>query len=302
MDTTSNRRSRPEFPDAPRGRSARRPGCRRVVGAMVLVAAAAIVWGQSFVRNPKDPPRFQTDGYKLTLRELEFGTEIEWGERPKREHELSIEGAVAPPKDKDVVALRKDLKAVKALDAMDKDRVVREDETRRRSRDRYRDGSFSAVLDGSAEVELNRLNLTGSAAFIRTLTVETEALIAERRESLRLPAVVSKEWTRVVGAAAVRIESLKLDDERMLTVVVRSKRRSGGPVGPFADEVAALDGKGIELGRARWSRGDPLAEEVRLTAEFKLAGAEPHKFIRLVFVTEHKTEKVAFEIRDVFGQ
>ena len=58
---------------------------------------------------------------------------------------------------------------------------------------------------------------------------------------------------------------------------------------------------GEELGKGRWTEGDPFSKAGTYTAQFKLSGKQTHQSFRMDLVTKSTVEKLSFEVTGIFA-
>jgi len=265
----------------------------------VIVAAAAVCLAAFRQTDKESLPAFKSEGYTLTCTQLESRSKIDLAEKGSGEHTLSIKATLTAPEREDVVAVTKALNAVEALDREQTD-LIKRDQAKGKTSEKYQRGTFTFLRDGTADVEVKDLKLTGNPYRLRSMTVEAKVVVAGQRENKRLAAVVMGQEEELVAGLAVRIESIRVTAKREFTIVVYYKRNAAGPAAPFVEQLQVLDEDGTEIGASRWSEGDPFAETGSLTAKVKLRGQAPHKHVRLVAVTECEAKTLAFQMKNIF--
>lgn len=277
----------------------------RHVAAVVLLAGIT----SAIASNWKPPvtgagPAFRSQGdrkgqdYILAFSKAKLGSEEEYDASGKTRYTLNVEGSVNAPPKLDVVAVRKRLQIRQAIDANGRDlvKLVKSPSTEPGTTG----ATYNAFYNSVANVELPISELTRHATAIQRMTLETTVVIASKRESKTVPAVVMEEYRELLEGVYVRVHSLEMTKDRKLTVGMLYKRPEAGTDGPFPEAVYALDPNGVVLGGGRWTEGDPFGKATKFMAEFKLAGDEVHKNFRVTFVTENTTRVIAFEIKDPF--
>ena len=266
--------------------------------AGLLVGAAALA------ALPDEPPRgvaFKEGPYTLIVTELNASSELNFAEPKKTRHTITLEGALQTPPLRDVVAVKGPLEVLEAVDETGKNVLAPTKKRRTRS---YRSGTYVPVSQANScgEVELQNTTLIANAHTIRSMTVETEVIMAKKRVSKRLNAVVMKESVDIVEGLALRINSVKLSAKGELTVVAEYTRPMPGPGGPFLEAVYALDAEEKKIGGGRWTDGDPFGTKGKITAELKLERGTEHKVLRFVAVTEDESKTLTFKLTKVFQQ
>ncbi|MHC4982675.1 MAG: hypothetical protein ACYTF6_05855 [Planctomycetota bacterium] len=273
---------------------------RKVVLAVIVAAGAACL----AARRDADKgavPTFRSEGYLLACTELKARSDIDLAERGEKEHTVALEGTISVPQGEDVVAVGEALKVLRAIDDENID-LVKNHGASSRSASRHRKESYRPVREGKAEVEVKKLDLTANAYKIESMTVQASAIVAREREQARLPAVVMETKKQLHPGLAIRIERLRITTDRDFNAVIRYERSAAGTAGPFIEQVWVLDEEGMKLGGGKWTSGDPFDKSGSVTVKFKLAGKSPHKYVRIVAVTECETRTVTFEIEDIFQQ
>lgn len=266
--------------------------------AGVLVGAAALA------ALPDRPPRgvaFRQGPYSLIVTELDASSALNFAEPKKTKHTISLEGALQAPPLRDVVAVKGDLEVLEAVATGDKDILAR---TKKRPTRRYRPGTYVPVdqVTSQGKIEFRNIILTANPYTIQSMSVRTEVIMAKKRASKRLNAIVMKEPVDVIDGLTIRISSVKLSTKGELTVVAEYVRPRAGPGGPFLEAVYALDSSEKKIGGGRWSDGDPFGAKGKITAKLKLEPGTAHKTLRFVAVTEDEAAELTFKLTKIFRQ
>lgn len=269
-----------------------------------LAVAAALLGAAALAAVPDKPATgatFKQGPYTLVLTELNASSDLNFADAKKTRHTISLEGALQTPPLRDVVAVKGPLEILEAVDDAGKDVLA---PTKRRRSRRYRAGTYVPVnqATGQGEVELRNTTLTANAYTIRTMTVQTEVIMAKKRSSKRLAAVAMKEPVDVVEGLTLRISAVKLSTKGELAVTVEYTRPVAGPGGPFLEAVYAIDAEEKKIGGGRWTKGDPLGTKGKITARLKLEPDTTHKRLRFVAVTEDRTQALTFKLTKIFQQ
>ncbi len=267
-----------------------------------LGIAGLFVGAAALVALPEEPPRgvtFKQGPYTLILTELNASNELNFAEPKKTKRTISLEGALQTPPLRDVVAVKASLEILEAVDDAGKNILA---PTKRRRSRTYKTGTYAPVSQATScgEIELKNTTLTANAYTIRSMTVETEVIMAKKRASKRLNAVVMKESVDIVDGLTLRISSVKLSAKGELTVVAEYTRPMPGPGGPFLEAVYALDAEEKKIGGGRWTDGDPFGTKGKFTAELQLERGTEHKILRFVAVTEDESKILTFKLTKVF--
>ena len=267
-----------------------------VAGALLGAAALAAV-----PDKPATGATFKQGSYALILTELNASSKLNFAEAKKTRHTISLEGALQTPPLRDVVAVKGALEVIEAVGDAEKDVLARTPKRRSRT---YRPGTYVPVnqATGQGEVEIRNTTLTANAYTIRTMTVQTEVIMARKRSSKRLNAVVMKDPADIVEGLAVRISAVKLSTKGELAVTAEYTRPVAGAGGPFLEAVYAIDAEEKKIGGGRWTDGDPFGKKGKFTAELRLERGKTHKCLRFVAVTEDETETLTFKLTKIFQQ
>lgn len=264
--------------------------------AGVLVGAAALA------ALPDEPPRgvaFKEGPYTLILTELNASSDLDFAVPKKTKHTIGLEGALQTPPLRDVVAVKGPLEILEVVDDAGKNVLA---PTKRRPTRRYRTGTYVPVSQATScgEVELKSTTLTANPYTIRSMTVETEVIMAKKRVSKRLNAVVMKESVDIVAGLTLRISAVKLSTKGELVVTADYTRLKAGPGGPFLEAVYVIDAEEKKIGGGRWTDGDPFGTKGKFTAHLQLERGTEHKILRFVAVTEDESAILKFKLTKVF--
>jgi hypothetical protein len=267
-----------------------------------LVIAGALVGAAALAALPDEPPRgvtFKEGSYTLIVTELNALNNLNFAEPKKTKQTISLEGALQTPPGRDVVAVKGPLKILEVVDDAGTNVLA---PTRRRPSRTYKTGTYVPVNQATScgEVELQNTTLTANAYTIRSMTVETEVIMAKKRASKRLNAVVMKEPVDVIAGLAIRISGVKLSTKGELTVTAEYVRPRAGPGGPFLEAVYVLDAEEKKIGGGRWTDGDPFGTKGKITAHLQLERGTEHKILRFVAVTEDESKMLTFKLTKVF--
>jgi hypothetical protein len=214
------------------------------------------------------------------------------GDETKSKYSLALEGSLEVPADQDVVAVSKQFQISAMTDIAGKSGALK-----RASAPSQRN---NAIHDGVGQVELPRTDLPIDATRIRAMQFTTEVVVAEKRVTTELPAVVMEDFKDIGNDISVRITSLRMSAGRELTVNLNFKRSDAGVGSAFIEKIFALDADRKELGGGRWTEGDPLGKTGIWTARFRLSGDQRHQSFRFDIVTKSKSRKLAFDVKDIF--
>lgn len=240
----------------------------------------------------------QSEKYTLALGKMKANSEVDFADDSKSKYTLDMEGSVNSPVDENIVGIRKKFKVTEALD-------VAGQSVLKPQKNAPAGGAsgpqYNAFFDSVAAVEVGQTPLLAHPASIRKLTLETEAVLAVKREEATIAAVVMEGFKPLIEGVSVRISKLEMSKDQELTVILDYKRSEAGTQGPFLESIHVLDADNTELGGGRWTEGDPFGKATQLTAKFKLAREQAHKSFRITSVTESKTQPLVFEVGDVFS-
>ncbi len=269
-----------------------------------LAIAGTLVGAAALAALPDEPPRgvtFKQGPYTLIVTELNASSDLNFAEPKKTKHTISLEGLLQTPPLRDVVAVKGDLEVLEVVGAGDNNILPR---ARKRPARRYRTGTYVPVDQATSrgEIEVRSTILTANPYTIQTMTVETEVIMAKKRVSKRLNAVVMKEPVDIVDGLTLRISSVKLSTKGELTVVAEYTRPMAGPGGPFLEAVYALDAEEKKIGGSRWTYGDPFGTKGKFTFDLKLEPGTVHKRLRFVAVTEDESAVLTFKLTKIFRQ
>lgn len=269
-----------------------------------LAIAGALAGAAALAALPEEPARgvtFKQGPYTLIVTELNATSALNFAEAKKTKHTISLEGLLQTPPGRDVVAVKGVLEVLEAVGAGDNNLLPR---TRKRLTRRYKPGTYVPVdqVTSRGEVEFRSTTLTANAYTIQSMTVETEVIMAKKRSTKRLMAVVMKEPVDVIEGLAIRISAVKLTTKGELTVTAEYIRPMAGPGGPFLEAVYAIDAEEKKIGGGRWSDGDPFGTKGKITARLKLEPGTVHKCLRFVAVTEDESAVLTFKLTKIFRQ
>ena len=291
---------------------------RNTAALLLLVASSALALpfgGKPFGKRaiPKQAskgktPRFEAEGYKIELAEMEARAKIELAERGDREYTIRLKGKITAPKTDDAVAVTREPKVLKILDSQKRDILQTKPVAkfrgfggggRAKRLSIYRPNTYTPLHDGEAEIEIPQTKLRRDAYTTGTMELGATAIIAEQRESKKLRAIVMEEPVEIVEGVRLRVTTLKMTAKRELTVIAKCTRPKAGPVGPFVEQVVVLDENEAILAASRWRQGDPFGQTVTLTAELKFADDKVHKYLKFIACTKYSKKSMKFTVRDI---
>jgi len=295
-----------------------RNAAKALIVLFVLSAAVAPLWAIPGAKR-KLPPKaggkdkgrlmiVAAEGYKIALDEMEARAKVELAELGSREYSLRIKGRVAAPKTEDAVAFTKRPEVLRVLDSEKRNLLQHRAPARtggfgggsgRVKLNTYRPDTFTPLHDRKAEIEVPETKLTRDAYTIDVVELGATAILAEKRNTKQLRAIVMEESVELVGDLRIRVMALRLSDQRAFTVVADCSRPHAGPVGPFVEGVAVLDENEEVLATGRWTRGDPFGQKVTLTAEVTVPPDRVHKYLRFIVCTEYSKKPLKFLVRNL---
>jgi len=294
-----------------------------MTGLVVMSLAAAAVAGpfnkplkkttpsRSSFRKKADKgkvPTFPSEKYTLSLEKLESHAKVELAERGDREYTVKLEGRITAAKDEDAIAVTRQLEVLQIIDAEKRDlRELTKPRTKgialgrsSGARPRYQLNTFASFREGAAEVEIPQTKLRRDPYTVDTVQLAATVILAEERQSRKLPAIVMETPTEIVPGIRLRIMTLKMTAERELTVVARFTRPKAGAVGPFLEQVWVLGEDGEVIAHGRWGRGDPFGSTGTLTAELPVPGGKTHKHITFGACTKYTKKPLTFKVSGIF--
>ncbi len=244
-------------------------------------------------------PEFKAEAYTLAWGKLKTAAEVNFGKPKKSSYSIELEGTVAAPDDVDAVGVTTQLEVRLAVDGQGK-QMKKATSARRSGRDRS--GAYSAFHGGIGQVKVPKTRLVGDATKIRKMTVAASVVVAKKRATAKLPAVVMEDFAALGHGVSVRITALRMSASRELTVNGSYKRINSGTQMPFIEAIYALGPDGEELGGGRWTYGGPFGKTGALTYRFKLPKGVTHQTLKFRIVTESETRRLAFELTDIFSR
>ncbi len=263
------------------------------LGAVLLISGS----GQSDYK-PGEVAKgasFKTlEGYELTLGEMETRSEVDLADERKSEYSVELIGTIKAPEKVDAVGVLEEFRVKSVYDNDKKDLFGR-----RRQAPRYSD-DYNAFHDRIAPVEVEKTEIVRDAWTIQRMELATQVILAEKRSEHVLPAVVMEDYKQIAPGLKVRITSLRMSDDRKLTVRGSYKRIAEGPHKPFVEALYCLNDDKEVLGGGRWTKGDPTGSSGSLTWSFQLRRRQVHRDIRVVMVTECETQELRFNLKDIF--
>ncbi len=224
---------------------------------------------------------------------------------------IEMEGAVESPPKVDAVALPKNFLVSAILDANGQD-MTKPVKTTRQNVSPFKGVAYNAFhppvgpADANrsspvAQVEVPRQDIIRDATKIKMMKVESEYILAKKRDEAKLPAIVMEDYKDLVDGVSVRITGLDMSNRRELTVRMQYKRPAAGTESAFLEAIYALDTEGKSIGGGRWTEGDPFGKAGTILYRFLLDTDQVHKSFRFVVVTESETKPLTFELRDMFS-
>jgi hypothetical protein len=274
--------------------------------AMAAAVAAGLLWiapgsqaREDLAKWHKDLVIFQDDSEEWAIQwhEMEMDSEVDFVDKSKTEHELDMEGSIRRPNDVDAVCVSNRLRVDGALDADGTDIYIKE-EVRRGGK--HRSGAYTAFHDGLAKIEVHNAELRKNAHAIQKLGTSAKIVVATDRTSQTLPAVVMEKYTKIHNDILVRISGLKMDENRVLSLTTRCRKRFDGLKGAFIESVYALDSEGKRIGGGRWVKGDPFGERSKITYEFKVDKERTHASFEFLICTKFDTKVYSFVTTELF--
>lgn len=238
-------------------------------------------------------PDFTTLDERLYITKVEVTSRREHTDDTASKHYFGFDAILKPGDAQQVVAVSRDLKALRVYDFNGNELTPPPERGRAFAQDRPIE-DFAAVVGDQAETNLPKLQLIKVPWAMRSLDVEAVLLWAKERSEHELPAAVMEEYTDA-GGVELRIERLTMSGDRKLSVSMQY-RRSGGTSGPFVEAIYALDEQGHALGGGRWTDGSPLKDKSKLTFEFELDTTQFHKAFRVVICADYEPRPVGFTL------
>ncbi len=262
----------------------------RMLIAVVVVLAASDLALAGQPGEKARGPEFKNDSFVLVWGKMRTSGDVDLGDPSKSKYTLQLEGSMESPTDLDVVAVQKRFRIASVVDD-------KEAEMGGRATTGYSVSAadaYSAIHDQVGQVELPRTDLLRDASKIRTMTVESEIIIAAKRVEVTLPAVVMEDFKDVGQGVSIRITSLQMSAGRDLSVTMSYKRPAAGANGAFIEKVFAADPGGRDIGGGRWTSGNPFSTAGTFTGKFKVDTSLRHQSFRIELVTECEIRKVSF--------
>jgi hypothetical protein len=269
------------------------------------LSVAAVVLGMAAWVQAEPPAskaagaQFKSKGFTLVWSKMKTTGEVDFADGAKSKFSLQMEGSLEIPvrRDLDVVAVR----ARAAIDSLtdDKGEAV---ELKPVSGGQAA-AKYNAVIDQVGQVELPRTELPCEASRIGTAVINVEALLAIKREKVRLPAVMTEDFKEIGQGLSVRIGNIKVSDKQdELSAEVSYQRPEAGAAAAFIDRIFVVDPDGKDIGGGRWTAavGDPFGKTGTLKIKIKLSGEPAHKFFRFETVTQSEARSVSFEVKKIF--
>jgi hypothetical protein len=267
-----------------------------IVAAVVLALGALLV---AATRKPGEKAKgleFKSEGYTLVWGGLKTSSDVDLNDEKQSKYSVQLDGTLEAPAGQDVVAVYKQLRIQSILDDKGGEIALRQKPILGAV------NVHNAFHDGVAQVELARAELTRDASRIASITCETDIILARKRATATLPAVVMEDFKDVGAGIAVRITNLTMSPTRELTVLLAFKRADKTDAGPFIEQIIAMDPDGKDIGGMRWTEGSPFGTGNTWTSKFKLSGAQAHQSLRIVLVTESDVRKLTLETKGVFAR
>jgi hypothetical protein len=270
-----------------------------VIGSvMVLTLGGVLAWSAPTPAKEDKPGKTypSADGkFQFMLYKLSMKSDLDLTGQIKSKHTFSVEGSIHPPEELDVVGFTEGLITRSAL--ADNNFSVLDPKYKPQGKD----SQYNAVINGWAKVSAKDTPLTQNAYTIKTLGVESTAVIAKKREEKAVSPTVMEEFNELAPGFKARISSLQMANDRTLTIMI-DYTRAQPQATPFIESIHALNNEKQDIGGARWSLGSPLGAKGKITAAFPVAKGEAHTSLRLVMVTEFEFQPVSFEVNDAFQQ
>ncbi|MDD4890190.1 MAG: hypothetical protein PHU85_09690 [Phycisphaerae bacterium] len=275
---------------------------RMLKSAVAVLAIGAVLLAAPQPGERAKGPEFKADGFTLVWGKLKTTADVELGDVAKSRYSLQMDGSIEAPADMDVVAVFKKLRIRSIADAKGADMSVKSGTGTAGGPMVSSFGAYNAIHRNVGQVELPRTELAKDATLIGTLGLETDVVIAKKREEVRLPAIVMEDFKDVGQGVSIRIRSLTMSTARELTVALDYKRLDSTPTVPFIEQVFAMDPLGKDLGGGRWTEGDPMGKTGTWTSKFTLAGTQVHQSFRFLLVTQSDVKRLSFDVKDMFNR
>jgi hypothetical protein len=256
-----------------------------------LVAAAVLKPGEK-----AKGAEFKSEGYTLVWGSLKTSSEVDLGDEKQSKYTLQLDGTLEAPADQDAVCVYKQLRIQTILDDKGAEIALARKQTLLAT------NAYYGFHDGVAQVELARTELNRDASRIASIACETDILLAKKRITATLPAVVMEEFKDVGAGVSARITNLTMSTNRELTIILSDKRTDGKVTSPFIERIWAVDPVGKDIGGGRWTQGDPFGVAGTWTAKFKISGTQTHQSFRLDVVTESELKTLKLETKDLFAR
>ena len=274
----------------------------RALAAVMLVAVAPPGIAQEV--DLEELPQFENDDYILAVAGYVSSSEVNLSDPDESEHELDMGMIFIPPEDVDVVGVLKVFGVIEAID--DERDDIYQPSRRGRSDDEYvgvppqLPRSLQEDQPRLAGVELKDVLFDRSPTTIRSLVVETLAVVAEEHESIEIPAIVTDAVVETGAEVTIRLSEMKISRDHEAEIILEFDREAGiGP--PLIEAVYALDEDGDVIGGGRWTGGAEIFEsQGEFKTEFMIFEDADVVSLRIVIVTEYQVEPVRFEITEIF--
>ncbi|MEM9020643.1 MAG: hypothetical protein AAGC44_08770 [Planctomycetota bacterium] len=260
---------------------------------------------------PDGPGWHNRDDFVIGLLKYEAGTKIDYGnEDEPGEHFFEMKGWIKPPRDLDVVCVAEALTVREVIDDERDDILVPQ---RRRRESEIGALTFSPVLDQyyfdprdneitRALIEVDEVEIRRPAYVIDRVEMRVEAVIAKRKETVEIPAIVTDNKTRLDLGVTVRLSSMTIEDDGTVKATVQCERGRGTGQ-PILDAMFGVDDRGRRIGGGRWVKPvEVFAEVVEFEAEFLIDSDADIDHLELVFVTQLEIEEITFEIDEIFQE
>jgi hypothetical protein len=269
-----------------------------------LILAAVVVlglgtWLVAATRQPGEKAKgaeFKSEGYTLVWGGLKTIADVDLSDEKLSKYSVQLDGTLEAPADQDAVGVYKQLRIQTILDDKGGEISLRQKPTLLTA------SAYNAFINGVAQVEMPRADLTRDSSRIASVACETDIILAKKRTTAALPAVVMEDFKDVGEGVSVRITSLQMTANRELTVVLSTKRTNKTVQGPFIEAIWAIGPDGKDIGGGRWDWGDPFGATGTLTWKFKLSGTQMHQSFRVTIVTDSDVRTVKFETKDIFAR
>jgi hypothetical protein len=272
------------------------------IAAAIFAVMGAVLFagGQPGEKGKGPQSKGDAEGFTLAWEKIKTAADVDFADKKKTKYTIQLDGSVEVPKDLDVVAILKHFRVRSVCDDSGAEMGVKSP-----SGSAAHTGAvaYNAVHELVAQAQTPQIDLNRDPTATRTMVLDTEIVVASKREEGKLPAVVMEDFKDIGQGVSVRITKLEMSAGRMLTVTLDYKRANATTTSPFMEKVFVLDPDGKDIGGGRWTEGDgPFGKTGVFTGKFKLAGTQTHQSFRFEIVTQSETRKLSFEAKDFPGQ